>query len=358
MSPTLLAYFSQSLGPRWSCLTAFVIFGVGSVVQADDAVPGARTYTAQDTLSAPMEPNEDAAVCLNGLCWKPGRFEVTVAPPAEGKSFSLVRFPSPVPVGDEVNDLVAMEWYRAQNVPEGTTDVPAIVVVHESGRGMVVGRLMAQGFSLRGVHAFMIQLPYYGERRNGRGKPEAAQLFGAIRQAVVDVRRARDAVAVLPGVDAKNVCLQGTSLGGFVASITAGVDHGFQQVFLLLSGGNLYEIVEKGAKDAANVRRELLESGLTLEQLRELAWSVEPNRLAHRLRPDKTWLYSGNQDDVVPIENALAFAKAAHLDFTHHIRMPANHYSGIVFLPMILDHIVERVRGVKESESRFQFPSE
>ncbi len=177
-------------------------------------------------------------------------------------------------------------------------------------------------------------------------------------RAVVDVRRARDAVAVLPGVDSKNVSLQGTSLGGFVASITAGVDHGFQQVFLLLSGGNLYEIVEKGAKDAANVRRELLESGLTLEQLRELAWSVEPNRLAHRLRPDKTWLYSGNQDDVVPIENALAFAKAAHLDFTHHIRMPANHYSGIVFLPMILDHIVERVRGVKESESRFQFPSE
>ena len=179
-----------------------------------------------------------------------------------------------------------------------------------------------------------------------------------MKQAVGDVRRARDAVAVLPGVDGSRVSVQGTSLGGFVASVAAALDEGFDQTFLLLSGGDLFGIVANGAKDAAKVREKLLESGLTMDQLQELARQIEPNRVAHRLPPDRTWLYSGNQDMVVPIENALSLARSAKLDFTHHIRMPANHYSGIVFLPMILDHIAAKCRGEMGAVNPFQFPDE
>ena len=41
----------------------------------------------------------------------------------------------------------------------------AVVVVHESGRGMTVGRVIARGLHSHGLHAFMLHLPGYGARR-------------------------------------------------------------------------------------------------------------------------------------------------------------------------------------------------
>ncbi|MEZ6107251.1 MAG: hypothetical protein R3B96_14305 [Pirellulaceae bacterium] len=45
----------------------------------------------------------------------------------------------------------------------------------------------------------MIQMPGYGKRRSSEPRDDSAWLH-AMRQAIADVRRARDAVAVLPTV--------------------------------------------------------------------------------------------------------------------------------------------------------------
>ena len=112
----------------------------------------------------------------------------------------------------------------------------------------------------------------------------------------------------------------------------------------MLAGGELYDLIQNGKKDAAKVREKLEQAGLTGEKLRELTLVVEPTRVAHRLNPERTWLYSGIFDTVVPMKNAVALADAAKLPKTHHIQMAANHYTGIVQMPFVLTHIAKHAR--------------
>jgi hypothetical protein len=215
---------------------------------------------------------------------------------------------------------------------------------------MTVGRLFARGLQRQGLHAFLIHLPFYGERRAEKKRPSASNLVTVIRQAVADVRRARDAVAALPLIDSSHVALQGTSLGGFVATTAAALDRGYQSVFIMLAGGRLYDLILNGKKDTAQVRREFERAGVTGDALKALLWTVEPTRVAHRLDRNQTWLYSGTFDRVVPFTNALALAEAAGLDDVHHIKMSANHYSGIVYLPFIFKHMSQRISKTSGAE--------
>lgn len=304
-----------------------------------------KTWTAADSLSIRRDASESARNCLEGLKWAPGRFEVKCTPAKPNRGDLLVRFASPVPAGDELNDLVAMEWYFARDARSRIMKAPAVIVVHESGSRMTVGRLFARGLQQRGLHTFLLHLPHYGERRRGRKRPEKVQLITTIRQAVADVRRARDAVAVLPHVDSSRIALQGTSLGGIVSATSASLDAGYDRVFLLLAGGHLYDMLQNGKRDAAKVREAFEKAGVTNEQLRALAEAIEPTRIAHRLDARMTWLYSGKYDTVVPPANAAALAEAAKLAPLHHIQMPANHYSGLLYLPFVLDHIAGKIRA-------------
>ena len=130
---------------------------------------------------------------------------------------------------------------------------PVVVVVHKSGRGMVAGRIFANGLRAYGIHTFLMHLPGYGARTPDV-KPGIQEMLPAMQQAVADVRRACDAVAALPFVDTANTALLGISLGGFVTATVSGLDHGFDKVFILLAGGNLPDVILQGGKDAAKIR--------------------------------------------------------------------------------------------------------
>lgn len=308
-----------------------------------------QVFAARDTLCPVDETSGDARRCLEGLVWPETDFKIRCGKSVKMRGDLLIRFPSPIASGDKTNDLVAMEWYIARNDSFKPVIAPAVVIVHESSSEMVIGRLFARGLRQLGLHTFLIHLPYYGERYSGQELSAAALLISAPRQAVADVRRARDAVAVLPFIDSKHVALQGTSLGGFVSATAACLDQSYDGVFLMLAGGDLYDVIQNGKKNATKVRAELKKAGLEGEKLKAVLWTVEPKRIAHRLDPSRTWLYSGISDTVVPMENALALANPAKLDDKHHVRLNANHYSGVVYLPFVLDHIAERV-----IPSRFQ----
>ncbi|GAA4457077.1 hypothetical protein GCM10023156_33360 [Novipirellula rosea] len=308
-----------------------------------------RALLAKDTLDPPEEDSDDARDCLRGLIWSPSEFEVSWDSPLVGKGDALAVFPSPKPSGDLRNDRVPMECYFARDENGEPITAPAVVVVHESGSKMAVGRVFARGFQTCGVHAFLIHLPYYGNRRSAEEHPNRRMVIDAIPQAVADVRRARDAVAALPYVLDGRVSLQGTSLGGFVSATSACLDSGakgcgFENVFILLAGGNLMEVIQSGKKDAAKFRQQLERSGLSQDQIGALVNRVEPMRIAHRLDPKHTWIYSADYDQVVPIQNAIALAQTAELDPSHHVRMLGNHYSGVVYIPFVIPKMAKVIR--------------
>jgi hypothetical protein len=310
------------------------------------------SWPATDSLRVELdkETSADARQCLSDLAWAPGAFDVALEQAADGLRSqgcdAIVRFPSPIDTGDAVNDLAAMEWYRAEVDGNEVTDrpCPAVVVVHESGKGMTVGRMIARGLSKQGVHALMLQLPTYGLRRSRSDSAQSGEtMILALKQGISDTRRAFDAVRVLPGVDPKRVGLQGTSLGGFVVATVSGIDSAYHRSVILLAGGDLYSVLKNGDRDASKTREELKKRGLTLESIRGVLYSIEPLRLAHRVAPTKTWLYSGTHDTVVPPASSKAFVDAAKLPEGQHIELPADHYSGVVFLPGVIHQIADVV---------------
>lgn len=306
------------------------------------ATPGA-TFPARDTLDPGVESSADAKACLDGLVWQAADFQVRCETARDRCGELMIQFPSPVTSGDAANDVVTMEWYMAHDKAKAPIAAPAIVVVHESGSGMTVGRMMARGLRMQGFHAFMIQLPYYGERRANAKRPSAENLVPVIRQAIADVRRARDAVAALPLVDTASISLQGTSLGGFVTATSASLDNGYDRVFIMLAGGGLIDVIKNGQRDAAKFREELANAGLAGDKLESVVATIEPLRVAHRLDPATTWLYSAQFDTVVPPANSKLLAKAAKLDPSHHIEMLADHYTGIIYVPFVLTHIQQQI---------------
>jgi len=335
-------------------IPGFWLFGLlatfsAGAIAADDEIPKPGiTYSAQDTLNCEPDARTDAQNCLDGLRWKPGNFTVTCETAREDQGDLLIRFPTPVPMGDGINDNVSMEWYVARDAERKPKSANCVIVVHESGRGMTVGRIFARGLNSQGLHTFLVHMPGYGVRRSAESdKPE--RILTGMRQAIADVRRARDAAVTLPLVKSEIVGLQGTSLGGFITSTTAGLDSGFDRVFILLAGGNLHDVVLNGKKDAAQFRQRLESIGVRGDQIRELARPVEPMRLAHRLNPTTTWLYSGRYDDVVPPSCSKAFADAASLPAGHHIEMAADHYSGILYLPAVIAQIRSRMEEIPAS---------
>ena len=94
----------------------------------------------------------------------------------------------------------------------------------------------------------------------------------------------------------------------------------------------------------------MVDAGYSGDKLKKLLWQIEPTRIAHRLCPQRTWLYSARQDTVVPMENALALAKAAKLPDEHHHKVDANHYSAILYYTKILKHMAAQIHRLASGE--------
>jgi hypothetical protein len=318
-------------------------FSALSILLATQFAAEPTLLPARDTLAPVAAQSPEERFTLEQLLWKPGPFEVSSAP-VEGEEHQVVlRFPSAFETGNAINDRAALLWYQAANAKDGEK-LPAIVVVHESGSAMPVGKMFAKGFAARGVHAFLIHLPFYGLRRDRSVKPDEKFLI-VMRQAIADVRRAHDAVAVMPGVDPARISLQGTSLGGFVSATAAGLDRGYDHVFIMVAGGDLYGLIQNGERESAELRRKLEEAGYTGDKLRDMIATVEPNRLAGRVNPERTWLYSAEQDRVVPFANALSYKRAAKLADDHHVRLWGDHVTTILYFPVIADHVVKQIHA-------------
>jgi len=331
------------------CVSLLILSVVVERVSAEE-LAAVRTFQAVDSLNPNcVSATPDQQHCLTGLTWKAEEFPVTIQPVAKGPADALVRFPSPKTSGRAENDLVALEWFGAwdeRGLPVAADNPrPAVVVVHESGSGMTVGRMFARCFQKQGYHAFLLHMPGYGARRWER-KPLAHELLTLLQQAIGDVRRARDAVASLPEVAAETIVLQGTSLGGIISATVAGVDHGYQAVFLMLAGGDLRSVLDNGDREARKFREELLKANVQEEHLLQLCQQIEPTRLASRMQTGKVWLYSGKYDTVIPLRNANLLAQAGGLQGEQHQIMPVNHYTGILLIPLVLKHIDAQIQAV------------
>jgi len=321
----------------------FVGFAV--VAQADTAAK-VCSFAAYDSLTVIPDSVPDAQQLLDELAWQPQPFEVTAQSAEATDSFdAMVSFVSPRPSSLSGDDRVVLEWYAARGKDRKAIKAPAVMIIHSLHPQMPIGRLIARNLAEQyNVHAFMMHLPGYGQRRADDGGFNGGLIVHRVKQGICDARRARDAIAVLPNINLENgIAIQGTSLGGFVATLAASLDSAFEPILLVLCGGDLYEMFLHGRFDTERVRRRFERHGFSGEKLRQLVWQIEPTRIAHRLNRAHTWLFSASADQVVPPANGQVLAEAIGLDPSHHIQMFGGHYTAIIHLPMVIESIAHFV---------------
>lgn len=313
---------------------------LGQAFPADDQ----RVFEARDTLALIEDDDADAQQHLTALVWEPEAFEITCTTRNAGDADAVVYFPSPKPAGDEALDRVAMWWYAARDAQGQMIDAPAVVLVHTLHPRMVISRGIARALAAEGLHAFVVQLPGYGLRRDDQWRNAGVAAIEHAAQGVADVRRAADAAAALPHVADGPIALVGTSLGGFVAATAASIDGRFEPVFLVLSGGDAATVMREGRMDARFLRMAMNREGHDDEQIAALLDPVEPLYLAHRLDPAETWLVSASQDTVVPRKCSDALAQRIGLAPDHRVMLNANHYTTSLLLPGIVQMISTTVK--------------
>jgi hypothetical protein len=306
-----------------------------------------HTLRATDTVAAPTGGSTDAAAMLRDLLWdsRAGRaFDVTCRATDEGSpADAAVAFPSPKPVGHAASDTVHLDWHAARDGRPGDLrpGAPAMLVLDILQGNNLVANFVARSFARHGVHGFVMHMPFTGPRRAPGEAYDWNWFLPSLRQAIADARRARDVIAALPRVDAARVGVQGTSLGGFVATVAAAIDDAFAPAVIALAGGDVYRILSEGRADAARVRGRLRGVGFTDRKLKDELWRSEPLRVAHRLNRRKTGLLTARHDQVVPPRFSKQLADTVCLARPHHRTFAGCHYTCLVSAPWILGAMLQ-----------------
>lgn len=256
-----------------------------------------------------------------------------------------VRFPSPFVSDWPENNIVPAEFYLPQLRHE---KLPAAVVLDIlDGRG-ILPRIFARALAEQGIAAFYFSMAYYNQRRpHDHSHLEAlrknpARLTEALRQTVLDARRARALLAAHPEVDAARIGITGISLGGIVCALVAGVDGEFARVVPLLSGGDLAWLIFE-TRETRLLRSAIEVSGMTRERFAELIAPVEPLHFGSRILPQHCLMINASEDEVIPREATEALHRA--MGEPTLLWVPRGHYSAVTYLPIVLVKTAEFFQG-------------
>ena len=200
----------------------------------------------------------------------------------KGYTVSKLRFPSLIETPEPENNTVHAEYFAPLGNGPGR---PGVIVLHILGADFPLSRYMAARMADRGIAAFFVKLPYYGERRPAGQEwshpskrlvsADIERTMTAMRQAVLDVRRAGCWLAAQPNVDAARLGVAGISLGGIVSALTAAVDPAIKEGAFLLAGGDLSTILWE-MPEGAPFRAAWIEAGRTKADLKKLTDAFDP----------------------------------------------------------------------------------
>ncbi|MDB5357946.1 MAG: hypothetical protein JWN24_4399 [Phycisphaerales bacterium] len=298
----------------------------------------------------------DLAQWLKPFAVEPREFEYTTQLLDEDENVRIYRltFPSPFKSDWPQNNVVPAEFY----VPKGGKGKVRVAIVLDIMDGSaILARGMARGMSENGVAALYVPMAYYGPRRP-KSDPhlkglvdDPARMLDALRQTVMDIRRAKAILAGRAEIDPQHIGITGISLGGIMTSLAAGVDGSFDRVVPILAGGDLTAMVFHTTRETRAMREKLQEKGVTREQLAEFLAPVEPLHFASRIDPGRCLMINALQDEVIPRDCTDALNKA--IRSPQILWAPAGHYSSILLLPAIRQTAVRFLKG--DSVAKIEF---
>ncbi len=189
--------------------------------------------------------------------------------------------------------------------------LPCLLFLHGYGGSKEMTRLMALFFCPQGYALLGLDAEWHGERKQAGRELFSADLEAtayAIRQTVVDLRRAVDYLLTRPDIDPNRLGYLGTSMGAILGAIACGLDDRLKASVLIVGGGDFAALARYSEHPAARAIGE----GLTKSP--ELAARValfDPVNFVAHIAPRPLLMVNGTNDQIVPRRCAQALYDAA-----------------------------------------------
>ena len=211
-----------------------------------------------------------------------------------------------------------------------------------------LSRIIATHLAQNGIAALFVQMAYYGPRRPPGSKlrlmsPDLSHTMAAIRQTVLDLRCAAAWLESRPEVDGKRLGILGTSLGSFMAALTAEMEPRLGRVAVLLGGGGFvdgyWDHPAGGCPTARSTRRWAAPSNM----VKNLLAPVDPLTCAANLKKRKLLIIAGKRDEIVPPKMAEALWQATGKQKI--IWYDCGHFTAALDIVDALDHVVRHFKA-------------
>jgi dienelactone hydrolase len=259
--------------------------------------------------------------------------------PNSGLQIYHLTFPSPVASACPENNTVHAEYYR----PMGRGPFPGVIVLDITGGNQSLSRTIATCFAQNGIAGLFVQMAYYGPRRPQGSNlrlmsPNLPQTMEAVRQTVLDVRRAAAWLESRPEIDPKRLGIHGTSLGSMVGALTAEMEPKLSRVSIALGGGGLVDAYYDDPR-GANYRKTWEALGGDKEKLSRLLAPIDPITCAGNLKGRKVLFVAGKKDEIVPPKATEALWKAA--GEPKILWYDCGHYTAALYFGTIMTQVVQ-----------------
>jgi hypothetical protein len=262
--------------------------------------------------------------------------------PIAGVEMFEVRFPSPVTTKYPENNTVHAEFYR----PKSAGPHPGVIVLDITGGNQKLSRLIARHLAQNGIAGMFVQMAYYGPRRPAEKRvrllsTNVDQTIEGVRQTVLDLRRATAWLESRPEIDAKQLGIMGTSLGSFVAALTAEMEPKLGRVCVLLGGGGFVDAYYNDPR-VMPLRQVYELTGGTKERLVNWIAPVDPITCAGNLCDRKVLIVGAKHDEIVPPRMAERLWEETGRQ--RILWLDSGHYTAALYLFSSLSHVVEHFR--------------
>lgn len=212
---------------------------------------------------------------------------------------------------------------------------PAIVVTPILGGGRSIARSQCRRLVAAGFHVVLVDR---GARvLDVSWKVEDLDRF--LRRGVAGRRAVVDWLLSRPDVDPDRLGAMGISMGGIITTLLFALEPRFDSAVIALAGADVPAIISASSEDRLVRWREARAAELgdeaAVERALRAAFPDDPGRLAAAIDPRRVLQVTARLDTVVPAARQEALWEALGRPLRYDL--PTGHYSGILYLPWVLD---------------------
>lgn len=260
-----------------------------------------------------------------------------------GIVFFDIKFPSPVHTKHPENNIVYGYYFKASRRKKPIS----IILLHGWGRrDLRAERKYALKLAENGINCFLLKLPFHFERApdgtwNGQYTltGDIIRSIDGARQHVAEVR----AVASWLRRQGEKVIMVGFSFGGMMAHLSMAVEV-FEAGITILAGGNNVGIIWDGIA-AKNLKEDIIQAGITREQIRDIFQVVNPTVMAKHNKTKKLLMINGLYDEIVPTRYTIELWEA--LGKPRIKWYPCAHISIAFFMRSVLRDTIQFIREIE-----------